>query len=132
MPEYDARDVLEKYIAALNVPCNSVIRDASELPYPKEVIKIVLRGCIEMLKSSDREKESLKIAYQNLTDYQPLTDEEREAVAVMTRLGEADELGSESLKKQAELVASLGRAYQAVLNRSQAEREGLFLDVRTL
>lgn len=105
MPEYDARDVLEKSVAMLGVGLIGEIREVSELPYPKDVIKAVLRHSIELLTSRGREKELLKIACQNIADYQPLTAEERRAVTIMKDVGERGEVGSERLNELAHLLA---------------------------
>ena len=44
MTEVNARDVLEKYVALLNRRTKSLIRDETELPYPKDVIRDVTTG----------------------------------------------------------------------------------------
>ena len=84
--EYDAGDVIEKYGAILAKPRKgslSLITDVSELPYPKHVIKAVLRGALQRFTD---EVENLKIAYISLANFQELTEEERSALAAMNQL----------------------------------------------
>ena len=51
-PEYDARDVLDKYVATLNKSSNGIVRDATELSHPKDIIKFVLQHCIKTIEDT--------------------------------------------------------------------------------
>ena len=74
------REVLQGYAVTLQGAAQGVIRDASELPYPKEVIKSVLQHCISVSKDKQALK-WLRIAYVSLADFQRLTYQERNAMA---------------------------------------------------
>jgi hypothetical protein len=50
MTTYEADDVLRQYAATLHKEGQGVIRDAADLPYPKEVIRAVLKHAIEVSK----------------------------------------------------------------------------------
>ena len=130
MAEVDARDVLEKYIAAMNAPRRTVIRDISELPYPKEIIEVVVRRCIQMLKPGDKERQSLEVAYMTLAAFQPMTDMERKAVATMAEIGEPGEAGSQALLDQAKTISSVYPEYSAVLERYSSDSARLLQELR--
>src|SRR5215831_18463477 len=85
-PEYDARDVLQKFVAALSVSGDAVIRDAADLAHPKEIIKSVLQHCIKTIEGAD-ERTFLRSAYLSLGSYQELTDDERKALRRSAKLG---------------------------------------------
>ena len=53
--EYDARDVLDSYLRALNRLDQSCVCDAAELGYPKDLIKFVLRHCIKTIEEEDKQ-----------------------------------------------------------------------------
>ena len=61
-PEFDPRDVLEKYVTVLSKPASSVVRDVSELAHPKEAIRIVLQHCIRTATAGEA-RDFLKNAY---------------------------------------------------------------------
>jgi hypothetical protein len=131
MVEVDARDVLEKYVATLRAPGASVVRNSNELAYSKDIIKSVLKGALQ-LADDPATRERLKIAFLDLADFQPLSDEECKAVAAMSGLGGTAELDCEALTEQVRVVAIYGDRYQAVVDRSNAEREALFFEVEEL
>ena len=64
-PEYDACDVLDKYVATLNKPSNGIVRDAAELSHPKDIIKFVLQHCIKTIEETDKQS-FLRSAYLSL------------------------------------------------------------------
>jgi hypothetical protein len=74
------RDVLQKFVAALSVSADAVIRDAADLAHPKEVIKSVLQHGIKTIEGTD-ERTFLRTAYLSLEGYQELTDDERKALS---------------------------------------------------
>jgi hypothetical protein len=85
-PQLDPREVLEKYVAILREPSNSVVRDVSELAHPKEAIRVVVLHCIRT--AADREaREFLRNAYTSLSNFQQMTEAEKEALAVLTAVG---------------------------------------------
>jgi len=127
MSEVDARDVLEKYMATLKAG-QSIVRDAAELPYPKEVIKIVLRGCLARV-DDDKTKKALKKAYIDLGSFQPLTKAEREAVEAMSKVTDARST-DDQVMEQVGVVALHGDLHQVVAERSFKEMEALLLEVR--
>jgi hypothetical protein len=79
--EPTARDVLDKYSALLaSLPTGrGVVRNISELPYPKTVIKIAL---LELLVGTNdaKERNTIEVAYIGLASFQEMTAEENEAV----------------------------------------------------
>lgn len=84
--EIDAWDVVRKYGATLRNPPKysvSLLRDVSELPYPKAAIKAVLQDALQRFPPID----ALKTAYISLADFQELTDEETNALAATSGLG---------------------------------------------
>jgi hypothetical protein len=78
-------DVLSQYVATLERTGNRVvIRDLSELPYPKDLIKSALRYYLKKVNRADQKAvEALEVAYVSLSNFQSLTPEERDAVLVM-------------------------------------------------
>ena len=128
MTQIDARDVFDKYIALLKGAKGAVIRDEAELPYPKEVIKIVLKGCFARF-DDPAARETLKKAYMDLGSFQPLTKVEREAVEAMSKVTDAQSTDGD-LMEQARIIATHGELQQVVAKRSLAEVEALYLEVR--
>ncbi len=117
--EYDVQDVLEKYAATLSEPCRTIIRDVSELPYSKDVIKGVLRQCLA-LTNDERMCELLGTAYVSLANFQPLTEEQREALVRLS--GTIDP----------ETIASMGGHYVSVLSDSEKEMRELLQEFNSL
>jgi hypothetical protein len=71
-----------------------VICDASILPYPKHIIKMVLLGCMDRAASNEDTVLMLKAAYVGLADFQEnLSPQEREAVTLWAQSAEARETG---------------------------------------
>jgi hypothetical protein len=99
-PEYDARDVLQKFVATLSVSADAVIRDAADLAHPKDVIKSVLQHCIRTIEGAD-ERTFLRTAYLSLGSYQELTDDERKALSALREVGLPGPPESELQEEQA-------------------------------
>jgi hypothetical protein len=118
---YEADDVLRQYAATLQSGGHGVIRDASELPYPKEVIRIVLQHAIKVSKEDKQTLEMLKSAYVALADFQRLTKEERDALAVL----EEGALSGLSTAEQAERISQAGKIYAPVVARYRAELDDI-------
>jgi hypothetical protein len=126
MTEYEPADVLENYVRQLCASQNAVIRDASDLPYPKDVIKSVLRGCIRG-KNDPETKRCLMSAYIFLASFQDLTKEEREAVALIGDIGAP---GSEISPERVRVITTFGAPYAEVLLRFKTEVEQLDRELR--
>ena len=77
--EIDLALVLSAYSATLKQPGKALIRDIKELPYPKEVIKMVLKHCIQLTEPGI-ERDFFRGAYVCLADFQNLTDDEKAAL----------------------------------------------------
>ena len=77
--EIDAAHVLSSYSEALMQTNKTLVRDLEELPYPKKVIKAVIRHCLK-LAGSGEEREFLRNAYVCLADFQSLSAEEKALV----------------------------------------------------
>jgi hypothetical protein len=78
-------DVLKQYLAALEKTGDKVvIRDVSELPYPKDLIKSALWHYLNRINRADQNAvQALEVAYVSLSHFQPLTPEQRDAVLMM-------------------------------------------------
>jgi hypothetical protein len=114
-------DVLSQYVATLEKTGNRVIRDLSELPYPKDMIKSALRHYLKKVNRADQKAvDALEVAYISLSHFQPLTTEERDAVFPMQSLDASDE------------KIEGGDLYSAVLSRWHADGAALFDEVRSL
>jgi hypothetical protein len=85
MTSYDARDVLEKYVVALDATGASVIRDAAALSHPKDVVKSVLQHCIRTIEAPDQQ-EFLRSAYLSLAGFQALTPDERQNATELNKV----------------------------------------------
>ena len=70
---YDAREVLDRYMAALTVNAGGIIRDTAELGHPKDVIRVVLQHCLRAIVDPTQQ-EFLKNAYLSLANFQELSD----------------------------------------------------------
>jgi len=120
-------DVFSQYAAMLEKSDKTVIQDASELPYSKDLIKWALRQFMRKVGETDKKTlDALEVAYVSLSNFQPLTKEERGAVLIMERLGGAT--ADEAL----ESVKQAGDVYCAVLSRLHAEGAALLDELRSL
>jgi hypothetical protein len=130
-PKYDARDVLERFVAILHAPSEGIIRDATELADPKDVIKSVLQHCIRTIEGADQQR-FLRDAYLSLGNYQVLTDEERKAVAVLREVGPPGAPGSELHEEQARRIGDVAIPLQAALIRLKEETAILAQELKWL
>jgi hypothetical protein len=78
--EIDLAHVLSTYSAVLKQPSKTLVRDIRELPFPKEVIKMVLKHCIKLTESGT-ERDFFRAAYVCLADFQNLSDDEKAALS---------------------------------------------------
>lgn len=116
-------DVLSQYAAILEKTGNRAIRDVSELPYPKDLIKSALRHHLKNVNKTDKKAiDALEVAYVSLSNFQPLTTEEREAVLIMEGLDDASAV---------ERVRH-GDVYGALLTRCHADGAALLDELRSL
>ena len=120
-------DVLSQYVATLEKTGNKVIRDISELPYTKDMIKSALRHYLKKVDRADQKAvNSLEVAYISLSHFQPLTAEERDVVFLMQSLDHASD------DEKIERVNKGGDLYSAALARRHADGAVLFDEVRSL
>jgi hypothetical protein len=130
-PEFDPREVLERYVAVLREQGGSVVRDASELSHPKEAIRIVLQHCIKT--ATDREsRDFLRNAYVSLSNFQPISELEKEALAVLSGVGPLGAEGSKLFSKQARQITHVAAPLQSLLDRVTAELAVLMQELRSL
>jgi len=115
--EYDARDVLDSYLGALNKLDQSSVCDAAELSYPKDLIKFVLRHCIKTIEQEDQ-RTFLRNAYLSLANFHELTDEERVAATLIREIGAS--CGGQSEEKEAR-ISDAATSLRAAIERHKAE-----------
>jgi hypothetical protein len=130
-PEYDARDVLDRYVATLNRPSNSIIRDVGELAYPKDIVKFVLQHCIRTIAEADKQS-FLRNAYVSLGNFQELNDEERKAVALLGEIGPPHPPGTALQEEQAKRITDVAARLQAIMDRLRAEAAILAQELKSL
>jgi hypothetical protein len=112
--EYDARDVLDSYLGALNKLDQSSVCDAAELGYPKDLIKFVLRHCIKTMEGEDK-RIFLRNAYLSLANFHELTDEERVAATLIR------EIGGQSEEEKEARIRDAATSLRAAIERHKAE-----------
>jgi hypothetical protein len=130
-PEFDPREVLEKYVAALREPGDAIVRDAAELAHPKEAIRIVLQHCIRTTTDRDQ-REFLRNAYLSLSNFQPITEREKDALSVLSGVGPLAAEGSKLFGKQARQITHVAAPLQGLLDRVTAELAVLTQELTTL
>ena len=114
---YDARDVLDGYLGALNKLDQKIVCDAAELGYPKDLIKFVLRHCIKTIEEQEK-RTFLRNAYLALASYQKLADEERAAATLISEISASS--GSLTEEKEARIHGA-ATSLRAVIERHKAE-----------
>jgi hypothetical protein len=121
MLEYDARDVLDAYLAALSsLEGGATIRDAGELSYPKDIIKSILQHCLRTIEDASQ-RELLRHAYLSLASFQELSDEERKALVVLRDIGPLAPTGDERHKRQAARLSDVAAPLGAALAKLRAD-----------
>jgi hypothetical protein len=128
---YDARQVLERYVAALNEPGGGIVRDAAKLGHPKEIIRFVLQHCIKTIAGADQQ-EFLREAYLSLGNFQELSDEERKAVTLLAEIGAPSSPGAALSEKQAERIGEVAAPLQALIDKLRAEVAILLQDLECM
>lgn len=130
-PEFDPREVLEKYVALLREPGPTVVRSTTELAHPKESIRNVLQHCIRA--ESDRETRAyLHDAYLSLSNFQEIGDADKEALAVVTDMGPIAAEGSKLFDKQARQITHVAAPLRSLLDRVTSERAVLAQELKSL
>jgi hypothetical protein len=130
-PEYDARDVLQKFVANLGESTEAFIRDATELAHPKEVIKCVLQLCIRTIEGAD-ERKFLRTAYLSLGSYQELTDEQRKALSALREVGPPGPPESALQEEQARRISDFAIPLQDLMVRLKEETAILAQELKLL
>lgn len=130
-PEFDPREVLERYVAVLHEPGTAVVRDATELAHPKEAIRIVLQHCIRTAVDRDQ-RDFLRNAYVSLSNFQAINELEREALTVLNGMGPLAAEGSKLFGKQARQITHVAAPLQSLLDRVTAELAVLMQELTTL
>ncbi len=109
--QIDPAHVLSSYANLLMKDEGAFVRDIEELPYPKDVIKQVLIYCIGV--ANDQNRAFLAGAYVRLAIFQPLSSQEKDALAKsqwLTGLNDVSQLSNDELKdaaKKAETAQSV-------------------------
>ena len=85
-PDFDPREVLERYVALVREPSATVVRSVTELAHPKENIRNVLQHCIRT-ETDPGAREFLHDAYISLSNFQEIGDADKEALAVLNEVG---------------------------------------------
>jgi hypothetical protein len=92
MHEFNAREVLDKYVTALGASTGAVVRDVSAIGFPKDSVKFVLQHCIRTFEG-DEQREFLQSAYLSLASFQELTEDERKAAVQLNEIWPASANG---------------------------------------
>lgn len=124
MDEYNAREVLDRYVTALGKSAGAVVRDLSAIGYPKDNVKFVLQHCIRTFEGEEQQQ-YLQDAYLSLASFQELTEDERKAA---TQLNEIWPSASEANGHVGEAAAPL----HDVLARIRAETIVLTQELKSL
>jgi len=117
MADYDARDVLNSYLGALDKLGSGSICDVAQLDYPKDVIKFVLRHCLKTIAEDDKQS-FLQRAYLSLANFHELSDEERVAAQ---ELREIEASGEQSEPEKAARMRDAAASLWAAIDRHKAE-----------
>ena len=128
---WDAREVLERYVAALNKPDGGVIRDATELSHPKDIIRFVLQHCIKTIEGADNQ-DFLRGAYLSLGNFQLLSDEERKAVTLLADVGAVGSSKTGLHEEQAKRISEVATPLQGLIDRLRAEVAVLLQELECL
>ena len=130
MDQFNARDVLDRYVTALGASAGAVVRDASAIGYPKDNVKFVLQHCIRTIEGQEQ-RQFLEDAYVSLASFQELTDDERKAAARLNEIWPASSSGD----GQADLNGHVGETaapLHDVLGRIRAETIVLAQELKSL
>jgi|SRR5262245_21306592 len=115
---YDARDVLDGYLGALNKLDQKIVCDAAELGYPKDLIKFVLRHCIKTIEEEEK-RTFLRNAYLSLANFQVLTNDERAAASQISEIAASS--GGQSQEEKEARIRDAAASLQAAIERHKTE-----------
>ena len=115
--KYDARDVLDSYLGALNKIDHGSVCDVSELGYPKDLIKFVLRHCIKAIHEAEKQS-FLRKAYLSLANFHELTDAER---AAATLLSENAKSSADQSQDETARIRDAAASLRGAIDRYKAE-----------
>jgi hypothetical protein len=121
--EIDAAQVLRSYSSTLLEASEEPVRNLEELPYPKEVIKMVLMHCLTLTKPGN-DRDFLRKAYVGLADFQSLSESERSSLRNWATVLEQSNRGvttNEQLVDAAKSLADSGELAAAVHKRIATE-----------
>ncbi len=126
--EIDAADVLQSYLTLLAAQ-SITVRAESELQYPKEIIREVLRHCLS-IKSDQDTRARLEGAYMNLAAFQQLNDDELKAIGLYEGGGNPCALSDKELTALASAIAQCGDTYQNLQRRVLDEQQELLTEIK--
>lgn len=130
-PDFDPREVLERYVALLREPSAAAMRGIAELAHPKESIRSVLQHCIRT--ETDQEKRAfLHDAYIALSTFQEIGEADQEALAVLGEMGPIAAEGSKLFDKQARQITHVAAPLRSLLDRVTSERAVLAQELKSL
>jgi hypothetical protein len=126
-------DVLQKYIELLKQSRSGTMRDASFLPYPKDVIKAALQGLLERLAPDEAEaRDAVMTAYMRLCDFpENLSNDEWDAADIMRRIfigGTSDDANM----ARGKLTLEVGATYERLMQRQAAECTQLAKELQSM
>ena len=130
-PDFDPREVLEKYVALLRTEPAMAVRDVSELAHPKESIRNVLQHCIRTEADQDA-RAYLRNAYVSLGGFQHISDADKEALTVLSEMGPIAAEGSKLFDKQARQITHVAAPLRSLLDRVTSERAVLAQELKSL
>lgn len=131
MDQYDPREVLDRYIAVLGAAGGSIIRDASDLGHPKDIVKFVLQHCIRTIEAADQQK-FLRHAYLSLAGFQVLSEEERAAATHLNQIWPEASAGDAQLEGATGRFGEAAAPLQEVLARMRTETVVLAQELKSL
>ena len=129
-PSYDARDVLDRYMAALKGKAG-LIRDAAELAHPKDVVRAVLQHCMRTI-AEPTQHAFLKDAYLSLANFQELSDADRNAVRRLSEIGPPQPPGTDAHAAQLKSIGEVADPLQVVIEKIKAELAVLTQELKSL
>ena len=125
------QNVVQAY-GALMEGSTQIIDDETKLPLPKEGMKLALFAAIKLTPRGEQ-REMLKTGYVMLGQFQPLTDEQREALSSWASSTNIPNFGSLPKRIQQsvfEEIASVGGTVTELGAKVSAETNALLADLR--
>jgi hypothetical protein len=125
--EVDERDVLAKYVATVSAR-QTLFCNETELPYPRDIIKTVLKGALGRAGNDADARRRLYALYVGLADFQPVSPAEQLALSEFDRAVSSNDASSDN----ARIIASIGALHAAIANRVALAAEALWGELREL